>query len=269
MRILATFPGRAGDILWALPSIRAISEHFSTPVDLMVCGEFESLLPLLRLQPYLGTCTARHDWPLVPPAEWQNPAPEGEYNRVYQLGYRGWPAKPLPFETQDTLATCWCLEDGPFPQIDLDRPWITIEGPGAPCEIAVGFTENWFELKVGLFHLVGGALGSNRLLQLTPGGRWTKETTGCWSVLQCDWLDAARAIRDAQVFFGDCSALHVLAVALGKPCVIMEPMVERHNLIFWPLGTHGRVRLVRGNDGLPTVDARHCAEVLEEVLCGL
>jgi hypothetical protein len=45
-------------------------------------------------------------------------------------------------------------------------------------------------------------------------------------------------------------------------------MEARWNPIFYPLGKTGRVRLVTGNDGLPTIDARHTAEVLREVLGG-
>jgi hypothetical protein len=54
---------------------------------------------------------------------------------------------------------------------------------------------------------------------------------------------------------------------MGKPCVIMEPMTERLNPIFWPLGQDGpQVTLVRGNDRQATFDARHTAETLERVL---
>jgi hypothetical protein len=62
MRVLVTFPGRYGDLLWALPSVRAVSEAIGGPVDLVIAGPFGSIVPLLEQQDYLGTVTARPDW---------------------------------------------------------------------------------------------------------------------------------------------------------------------------------------------------------------
>ncbi len=264
-RVLCTFPGRAGDLLWALPTVRAIAEHHGDPVDLLIAGEFESMIPLLQPQPYLSRVHADPAWNM---AEWKPPTvPCGPRDVVHHLGYRRWPECPLPFEIfqtafPDHAAQGW----GPA----LERPWITVSGPGVPCEIICGFTEAWFELKLGLLTSVEYLLGSAgpTMQQLTPyGTRWSSEVppaTAC--VYECDWLDAARAIRNSDLFFGDCSALHVLAVAMGKPVVLCEPMTARHNDIFYPLGKTDRVRLVTGNDGLPTFDARHCATALQEAL---
>lgn len=266
MRVLCSFAGRAGDILWALPTVRAVSEHFGVPVDFQCCGEFVALLPLLAQQPYLGTCYALEDWPLVPPAEWNPPRLAGEgYDRVYHLGYRGWPQRPLPYETLTTLRDQYDFHT----DIDLDRPWITVEGPAPSCDLAVGFTTEHFELKLGILLCVAQALPVPLCL-LTNGGRWTSEVPDLlpFEILQCGWVEAACAIKHSDGFFGDCSALHVLAVALGVPAVIVEPNVDRHQAIFWPLGQDGRVRLVRGNDRQPTIDARHCADTLREVLRG-
>ncbi len=47
---LCTFPGRYGDIIWALPTVRGISE-VEGPVDLLIAGEFASIVPLLEQQP--------------------------------------------------------------------------------------------------------------------------------------------------------------------------------------------------------------------------
>ena len=106
------------------------------------------------------------------------------------------------------------------------------------------------------------------LLQLTPvhnGGRWG-DTPFSIATHSCTWPQAARHIRHAKVFLGDCSALHVLAVALGTPVVLVEPMEARWNPIFYPLGMDGAVQVVKGNDGRPTWDARHVGDVLRERL---
>lgn len=268
MRILCTFPGRAGDLLWALPTLRAVSEHFGTPVDLRIAGEFEGMVPLLTVQPYLARIRADPAWHMSD--AWQSPDRTdvigNTYDRTYHLGYRGWPAKPLPVETQDTLALVWDLTDGPIPEIDLARPWITVEPwTQVPHRLVVGWSDCWFELKVGLLTLLTvrpWAPAFSAVVLPAAGSRWVTEQ----DYESVGWLEAARRIAVADVFLGDCSALHVLAVALGIPVVLMEPMEARHNAIFYPVGTHDRVRLVRGHDGLPTCDARHVAEALAQVL---
>lgn len=273
MSILTTFPGRYGDLVWALPAIRALSRRVGEPVDLQVAGEFASIVPLLLQQPYLGHVWASVTWPLHPDHR-ESPAntyPPQRYDHVFHLGFRGWPQRPLPFEVlyqlnqenQDFL---------PFKaeELHLEEPWIHIDGPGAPCKVAVGFTEAWFELKLGLMVSLGRQRrDGSAFQQLTlPGTRWTHEVPPGPIVVQPGgWLHNARTIRNARLFFGDCSALHVLAAALGKRVVLCEPMEARWNPIFYPLGMDGpQVTVVKGNDGKPTFDARHCADALETAL---
>ncbi len=267
-RILCTFPGRAGDLLWALPTVRAISESLGYPVDLQIAGEFEGMLELLRLQPYLGHCSANPHWDMT--QGWAAPMPVGTPERTYErgihLGYRRWPEEPLPIEV---YTQCRSTQVGlPLPLVDLTRPWITVKDLPAR-QVAVGWTDCYFELKYGLMELVFepriklSEKGLHPYTLVAPGSRWATE--GGYS--PTDWLEAARRIAGSEVFLGDCSALHVLAVALGKPCVIYEPMEARWNPIFYPLGKVGpQVTLVVGNDGLPTQDARHTAETLKAVL---
>ena len=82
-------------------------------------------------------------------------------------------------------------------------------------------------------------------------------------------VEATAWIAGAKVLLTDCSALHVLAVALGIPTVIVEPMEARWNTIFYPLGFDGpQVTIVKGLDGQPTFDARHVTETLSKVING-
>ncbi len=263
MRILCSFPGRYGDIGWALPTCRALAERHDTPVDLVIAGEFAGILPLLRLQPYLGTVEALPDWHMTPPEEWKAPGLQGRLEGsglIVELGYRGWPGKPLPFAMAETAGV----------EIDLTRPWISTPPSHDGTVIAVGFTEAWFELKVGLLNLLGRQLPPH--LILTPhGSRWQAERPlgplGPYQVCPCDWLQAATRIRNSRLFFGDCSALHVLAVGLGKKVLLCEPMEGRWNPIFYPLGMDGpQVTVIKGNTGLPSFDARHCADAIREAL---
>jgi hypothetical protein len=264
---LVTFPGRAGDILWALPSVRAVSEALGEPVDFLCTGEFQGLCELIGQQPYIASATATDAWGLTPPDEWRSPVQADRFDHVVELGYRGWPQVPLPLQTYSTLAQYW--PDGqlpPLPPMDLHRPWITAPPLGS-ATVSVGFTEEWFELKLGLVHCLRQAwmacqAGCSWTPVMVPHGRW--ETEG--GIPGCDWRMAAQLIAASQVFVGCCSAPHVLAVALGVPVVLVEPSEARQNPIFYPLGMNGpQVMIVRGGDGQPTWDARAVAATVARV----
>lgn len=262
MTILCTAPGRYGDIIWGLPTCRALAYASGEPVDLLLSEKYRSLLPLLQQQAYLRGVLIDLRWdvqetapmtPRIPPR-----LPSG-YGRVIHLGYRDWPRLPLAQETYDSAQAQW---GGPLPPLDLETPWITVEGPGDPTEIVVGFSDEWFELKFGIVEL----LERCHLAPLVPyygkGSRWDREGWG----RRATWEEAARAFRNADLFLGCCSALHVLAVALGKPVLLMEPNEMRWQDIFYPLGKTGRVKLILGNDGRPTFHAPHVIDAVREAL---
>ena len=257
-RICCTFPGRSGDLLWALPTVRALSEQQQTPVDLILAYEYRSLVPLLSQQAYLGAVIADPLWAVqqTAPMTPRTPATVGwGYDHVYHLGYEGWPELPLPYDTARRAGV----------EIDLARPWIDIQPYyPTPNSVAVGFTDEWFELKFGLWELLRHL--NWRSVSGREGSRWQREghhhTT--------DWMEAARSIAASRVFLGCCSALHVLACALGIPCVIVEPAEARHHPIFWPYDKVGpQVTLVTGGDGKPTWDARHTSDAVRDTLARL
>jgi hypothetical protein len=271
MRVLCTFPGKFGDLLWALPTVRAISRRIGAPVDLLLARELQAIVPLLRSQPYLGAVATECAWvtrdtaprsPRTPPLV----AYPG-YDRVIHLGYRDWPLPDVVRHTRETAnEVCRLREE----ELTLDEPWI--QAPDRTTypfpALAIAFTDEHFELKFGLTTLVLESFARTysdlgyRILT-TPGSRWDGET---WQPMRgkcpTDWSGYATAFTGASVVLTDCSAPHVLAVAMGKPVVVMEPNPHRHNPVFYPLGTIGQVELVVGTDGLPTFDARHVSDVL-------
>jgi hypothetical protein len=258
MRILCTFPGRYGDLLWALPTVRAIAEATGARVRLQIAGEFASLTPLLEAQPYLDQVVADPSWDVG--TGWRPlTVAAGPHDRVFHLGYRRWPELPLPVEIDQTVRGAIEL-----PPLDLTRPWITALA-SHPRDLVYGFTDCHFELKYGLTELLFPDEDPRSFgAVFPPGSRWLTE--GGIEV-PASWTSAAQIISGGRVFFGDCSALHVLAVALGKPVVLVEPMEARWNPIFYPLGMNGpQVTVVKGLDGRPTFDARHCAETLQRIL---
>ena len=275
MTILCTFPGRHGDILWALPTVRAISETFDQPVDLALANNYDSLSTLISQQSYIGTCFPVPTWHYNEDVEGSHrPSRIDGYERIINLGRTGWPTGPLAQYTWETAQRL--VPDQPIAPLDLDRPWIEIAANTHYADhVAVGWSQEHLELKMGILAaLVRRTYPNQTFYMLCPtfGGRWaewdhnaeesSKLQFGYW-----DWLITAKILAGSRVFLGCQSALWVLANALGKTCVIMEPMEARWNPIFWC--AHPRNHRVIGNDGKPTFDARAVGDMLEEVLGGL
>lgn len=270
MRVLATFPGRFGDLIWALPTVRAISETYGQPVDLQIPAEYGSIAPLLRRQAYLETVIVDPEWVVQQSAPISPRTPpyftSQGYERVFHLGFEGWPSLPLPFEIE-RIARAQADELCVAP-IDLARPWITPIWSTGPSDLVIGFTDEWFELKYGLYwllrnHVLSPRQPDRRLVGVSTSPRWIGEAGHSAT----SWEAAAGWLGGTRVFVGCCSALHVLACAIGKPVVLLEPNPHRHHPIFYPFGTEGpQVQLVRGIDGAPTHDARHLIDTIEAAL---
>lgn len=291
MKILCTHPGKIGDSFWALPTARAIAEAYGERVDFISSADFTSHLPLLQLQPYLGRVGYCAEWrvqntapmsPHMPPSQGKyvsftshRGAPEGlefgevpsaaekDYDLVFHLGYPAWPtARLAEYVYQQARAQ---HPDGPATQLDLSRPWIIVPAPDSRRDIVVGFTDEWAELKVGIITAVSQALGlfPDPLVLVPPGGsRLEREWEQYLSVRVANWVESANLIAGAKVFLGCLSSQAVLACAMGKPRVLVEPNPHRHHEIF----QHPDQPLVLGNDGKPTHDARHVADALREKL---
>lgn len=292
-KILCSFPGKFGDVIWALPSLRALSRRIGAPVDLIVAAPFASICPLIRQQDYIGKCWADPAWqtqdtapisPRVPSLSWDREAiPDHDpwaaaYDHILHLGYRGWPQRPLPYETLDCLNAQ--LPPGCGARIPddglIEEAWIA---PAAHSDrgdswgLVVGFTDEYVELKMGICFALGNA--GIRINLLAGEDSRKQEWLGANA---CDyditdypgtWEEARWQLSNCHVFLGDCSALHVLAVAVGCPRILlMEPAEARWNPIFYPCGKTGRVQLIGGNDGKPTWDARHVRDVVHGVLHG-
>ena len=269
MKLLCCHPGRFGDLLWALPTLRALHQA-GHEVDLLIPEQYWSIEELVAQQDYIHAIypVSHEDWPIQQTAPitplLPRIAPAHFYDRVISLGYPGWPTEPLPYSTYSTVRTKH--SDLEIAELDLETPWVRSSAPerSAP-RVALGFTDEWFELKLGITVLLRAEHLASLLF--ATGSRWdhaAKRIPGYYTATS--WDAAAQIVRDTAIFVGDCSALHVLAVALGKPCVIVEPNPQRHHPIFWPKGTLGQVELVLGNDGKPTFDARHVIEAIRERL---
>lgn len=281
MTILATMPGKFGDILWSLPTVRLLAARHDTKVDFMTSPAHASILRLIQRQPYIRETWTGKDWDVTSEDTAQNRVPPvcdcdcHGYEEIYHLGYREWPSQRLAEEIRESVGLARNPSDS---ALALHEPWITVPDAARETEgtvIAVGFSEEHIELKMGI--LLGLASKFSEVAwQLLlpprmPHRAWEWVEVAGYPVEYCEtnWEEAAAAIASADLFFGCLSSLWVLANAVGTPTVIMEPMVARHNPIFWRESPKNH--LVIGNDGKPTFDLRHTAEmitaVLEEVDC--
>ena len=272
MTILATMPGRFGDILWALPTVRLLAKRHDTQVDFTTSPRYDSLLELIQRQPYiLETWTAAR-WNIQETAPITPRTPPecdcDDYEAIYHLGYREWPKAPLAATIRESVGY---REDSP---LRMESPWITVIDACRETEgtvIAVGFSEEHIELKMGI--LLGLAAASTEItwqLLLPPkplahrAWEWVEVAGYPIEYIETNWEQAADVIGNADLFFGCLSSLWVLANAVGTPTVIMEPMVARHNPIFWRESPKNH--LVVGNDGKPTFDLRATAAMIAAVL---
>lgn len=286
MKILCTFPGRYGDLLWALPTVRAISQVYGQPVDLVTSAKYDSLAPLLAHQPYILLAWGATNWEVAETAPMtpRMPPENYGYDVLYHLGYPAWPRPTLAQDIYDRayeIAIRHHLHDAfdELPPLDLATPWITvppvaftIRSGGRPL-VWVGWSEEWLELKVGILALLALRFPGVTFGWLRPWVGRYDEATGIERlgdnvvIVRADWMLTASLAARADCYLGCLSSQWVLANALGKPAIVVEPNKDRHHPVFWQDGG-GRNRLVIGNDGQPTFDARHTGDVLEEVLRG-
>jgi hypothetical protein len=285
VRILCTHPGRYGDILWALPTMRAISQAYGQPVDLIIPGEYRGIADLVEAQPYVRMCAARDDWrveqtaPITPRVP---PRIDVSYDQIYHLGYEGWPTPTLAEDVYDRAAAQYgqaqALAPYQFPELDLETPWVTtstIVRKSDRPRVWLGWSEEYFELKVGLTVALATHFPDVEFWWIRPwGGRYDEvdrladfgqhrlgKNVG---MIRAHWHTTVDVALSCHVFLGCLSASWVLANALGLPTVIVEPNAQRHQPVFWRESPKNH--LVLGGDGLPTFDARHAGDVLEQVL---
>lgn len=273
-KVIVTHPGKFGDILWALPTVRALAQTCMTvlgprrrsPIDFVTSKEHGSICNLVESQPYIRTAWSE-EWPVsgAPLQPASCPFVNGSPNdQVLNLGYLQWPTKSLPFYTA-------AFNGVDRSELHLERPWIEVppmDDDG--CSISVGFSEEHIELKMGILLSLASRFPEFHFDVLVPPVRvrhyeWVGLTLNRCHIIPCGWTDAARIIKSSTVFLGCLSALWVLANAVGTPTVIVEPNELRHDPIFW-VENGRRNHLVRGNDGKPTFDARHVSDMLTGVI---
>lgn len=293
MQVLCTMPGKYGDILWSLPTVRAIAQHIGRPVDLMVSSAYSNICPLIERQSYINRCVANLEWIERPdggPAPFTPYRPDrpaavdaadtkiffpadnagniiGDYDRIIHLGYQRWPQNQLAYEIYLSAVGQWgfALTES----LELDVPWIAVspaknipdtfagdtDPPVPPLDVLVCWSEEWAELKAGVTGAVSYALhpAYSTTVVRPRHSRYYEWPMGL-SLDDATWEQTATWMAKAPVVLTCLSSQWVLANALGRQVVVMEPSEARHNPIFFYDAP--RNHLVLGNDDKPTFDAR-------------
>lgn len=227
MSVACTFPGKYGDILWSLPTARAIAALYGQSVDFWVMPAFESICPLLEQQPYIRNAYGLPTWHYVDDACGARPLehpPLPGYSHVFDLGYKSWPDRPLVQFIAWQAGIDTSGDPLPFIQAPDNDPL----GVAEPY-IAVAFN---FPQKVEIFwkplaEEIEKRTGKAPRAIFTPN---------------LPWVPAATMIKGANLFIGDRASNYVLAHALGKPILTYETDLGRHNPIF--SCPHGKEKLI-------------------------
>lgn len=231
-RYLATFSGKYGDILWSLPTVRALWQMTSEKLDFATMPQYRGLSELIAAQPYVSRAFVIEDWQLMHSNHgdqpWHPPARiEQEYERCWHLGYRGHPGMNgnpdlcLMDYIANQQGIKFVATNPPVPFLTVpgkpqEFPWEVLHGDWKSTTetsyVALGFNDQYPDLKSAF---------RNRVLELLP-------TIKMVDVTKLSWLNATLAIKRAECFIGCRSAMAVLAHGVGQKVITYEPHPARH-----------------------------------------
>lgn len=214
MRVLATFGGKFGDILWSLATVKSLYKKYGDRISFRIMPQYRSLLPLLNEQYYIQAALTQDDWICTgsPHGDqpWQAPVNEKDWDAVHHLTYRQHPMNFAP-----SLVESIAMQQG----LDVSRgPFIccSIKNIDQKNQIAVGFNEADIERKAGLVKY---------LIEKNPEFTFV-------DVSKLSWREAAVTISESNLFLGCRSALAVVAHGVGQKVVSFETVAWRLNPLY-------------------------------------
>ena len=89
--VLVTFPGKLGDLIYTLPAVMSLKDHFDRPVHFITSPYCRTAQRLLKVQPYLDDCLVDETYVLDHARygcqPFQMSEPKG-YSKIFHLGFR-------------------------------------------------------------------------------------------------------------------------------------------------------------------------------------
>jgi len=220
--LACTHPGKMGDALYALPSIRELCRRYEIQADFYTSSYCEPLRRLFEAQSCIRNFIIPADYVLYDFAcggrPWQMPVPD-RYDAVYQMGFPYAPDRALP----DFIAALAQLPAGlpiqyehNLPRPDLKEPYI-VTAPRGLLEYRPLFTElaERCPLQVVEIGSHGEGTGSPKVIDKTD--------LGMLEVLP--WLEASKG------FVGFHSSMLVLANGFPIPKVVPG---DTHHVVHGP-----------------------------------
>lgn len=219
-KVLATFSGKNGDILWSLPTAQAIAHREGIAVDFAIMPYYRDLLPLIQYQGYIENAYVIEDWMCqhshFGDQPWQPPdrASNG-YDKVFHLAYRN-----DPHHGNRKLSLIDFIADQQGIKLTSPVPFLATPDLHYTCSkepyFAYGFNFNKYDEKMQFIKQASDKVGL----------KWI-------DVNKLPWLEASACIKGAIAFIGCRSANNVIAHGVGQPNIFMyEPDPGRLSEIF-------------------------------------
>jgi len=258
MRILATFPGKIGDLIYTLPAISKLQIHFGCRIDYQISAYCKPALKLLKTQSYIGDVIIDESYRIMHTKYGCQPykmnEPEG-YDHIFHLGFR-----PSLFGGS--------ILDGSYHLIEVN--FVTLE---RIYKLSLDFNledqflfieehkkENYIVFNCGSFIQDQALLQRSYLV-----GKWnvifeelshdevvilcTQEERDFFStyfnkecIITDDLLEAALVIDNAKFFLGCQSACYAIAEGLKVPRLILHIYKNAY-----PVGENGFSLTLRDN----------------------
>lgn len=232
--VLFTHPGKHGDALWSMATIKTYAELIGRDVELVVSPYLTPLIPLLYKQPYLSNVSTGLAWEVefsAPVRPWEAPGILRDDDvEVIHLGMREWPTPTLGEYYPRLLQQ----EYGLTVQPNWAEPWIDVGPVDRRQEAVVSFSDEYAESKAGLVMALRAASPLPIRLLVRRGSRIQTDfgLEREVSVEVCDMQRLAERLASARVAVVCNSVAHPLGVAVGANLVVYEPQPMRHNPVF-------------------------------------
>src|SRR6266481_2399370 len=223
-KVLTSFSGKFGDILWSLATVKHISDVYKEKVDFACMPEYKSLLGLIEDQPYISKVFVVTDWACMgsPHGDqpWQPPDHVSKgYQHAYHLGYRSHPSHLLGGPNAQLID--FIANQQGLKLVDPVVPFLFTKGVYDHIKkpyVSYAFNQMYHEEKM---------LFLNKLIyELQKSGQVTDLLFV--DVDKFPWIMAADVIQNSIMFIGCRSANYVIAHGLGKNILSFEPHPERN-----------------------------------------
>jgi hypothetical protein len=226
--VIATFPGKMGDIFLQWPVAKLWAKRRGEQIDVGLPLEWAMVAPLLEVQPEVDEVTFIHNiifktWKAMPPDYGIKDEPFMRWKKQLQMGFRDKPDCPVPLFTAKGLCIETTKEELAEQLLEVD----TINKRDICVVHGANFSEHvnsvprfWkvvpkWDIPYPVF-----AIGTKVELQ-------DAHEIG-WGIMpdNGDMLLAAQTIKSSKLFIGSSSSMSALAFSLGVDAVRIHDPIE-------------------------------------------